>query len=450
MQDGRAGEGGRRQQQLPRGTEHVAAEAHAGHHDEGQGGGQDGHREQLRKPRLPVEQAVDGGEGDGEHQGGQHQRGQRDDGAGQAGEAVAVGHGQGGHGPAGDDSAQAVQAQELLPPNRPAPGDQLLLQDGQDAEPAAEGEPGLEEDPEQRPPADRLRRPVGAGGRLVVGGPAVAVGGLAITVGGHGQGSVAGRGCRRRRRGRMRRRRAACGVGRRTAASCRGAAVPAGGSGACRGWRSRQSRGDEDLERRNGLPIHSSSLHTPTARPQAPWRHCGPWKLGSCVASVPMSVHQPSPDWTLAVWLESTLDLSCIDSTQAHCVDAEHQPCKQEVGGSSPPASSPKPQVSGDVERSLPDRFIARRWASSRRPTRGGIVEGGRFNRPVAVLGVLVAHQARHRPSVPALTAGGPTSTPIAGSWQMPSGPRWSLVAHGACCPPAPSSPRACIRRICA
>jgi hypothetical protein len=90
--------------------------------------------------------------------------------------------------PAGDDSAQAVQAQELLPVDRPAPGDQLLFQDGQDAEPAAEGEPGLEEDPEQRPPADRLRRPVVAGGRLVVGEPAVAVGGLAIAVGGHGQG----------------------------------------------------------------------------------------------------------------------------------------------------------------------------------------------------------------------------------------------------------------------
>jgi hypothetical protein len=59
----------------------------------------------------------------------------------------------------------------------------------------------------------------------------------------------------------MRRRGAACGVGRRTAASCRGAGVPAGGSGACRGWRSRQSRGDEDLERRNGLPIHSHLVH---------------------------------------------------------------------------------------------------------------------------------------------------------------------------------------------
>jgi hypothetical protein len=39
-----------------------------------------------------------------------------------------------------------------------------------------------------------------------------------------------------------------------------------------------------------------------------------------------VSVHQPSPDGTLAIWLDSIHDLSCIDSTQNYCVDAEHQP----------------------------------------------------------------------------------------------------------------------------
>jgi hypothetical protein len=51
--------------------------------------------------------------------------------------------------------------------------------------------------------------------------------------------------------------------------------------------------------------------------------------------SVPLSVHQPVPDRTLAVWLDSTPDLSCTDSTQAYCVDGEHQPTDLVVGGHS-------------------------------------------------------------------------------------------------------------------
>jgi hypothetical protein len=46
--------------------------------------------------------------------------------------------------------------------------------------------------------------------------------------------------------------------------------------------------------------------------------------------SVPVAAHQPAPDRTLAVWLDSTPELSCTDSTQAHCLDAEHHAIKQE------------------------------------------------------------------------------------------------------------------------
>jgi hypothetical protein len=35
--------------------------------------------------------------------------------------------------------------------------------------------------------------------------------------------------------------------------------------------------------------------------------------------------HQPSSD-RMAVWLDLAPDLSCKDSTQAHCVDGERQP----------------------------------------------------------------------------------------------------------------------------
>jgi hypothetical protein len=131
------------------------------------------------------------------------------------------------------------------------------------------------------------------------------------------------------------------------------------------------------------------------------------WRGGT---SFRFSFHQPILGTSGVYWLDDPPDVGCKDSTRQHAVDDPRLSCKQQVGGSSPPPAPQKPQVRGDVDRSPPDRFIARRWASPRRPTRGGIMEGGRFNRPVAVLGVLVGHQARQRPSVPTLTAGGPTS----------------------------------------
>jgi len=51
--------------------------------------------------------------------------------------------------------------------------------------------------------------------------------------------------------------------------------------------------------------------------------------------SVSVSVHQPSPGSTLAVWLDSAPDLSSTNSTQADCVDAEHQPTELVVGAGS-------------------------------------------------------------------------------------------------------------------
>jgi hypothetical protein len=41
---------------------------------------------------------------------------------------------------------------------------------------------------------------------------------------------------------------------------------------------------------------------------------------------VRVAAHQPSPDKTLAVWLDSTPDLSSTSGTQAYVVDVEHQP----------------------------------------------------------------------------------------------------------------------------
>jgi hypothetical protein len=42
--------------------------------------------------------------------------------------------------------------------------------------------------------------------------------------------------------------------------------------------------------------------------------------------SVRVLIHQPGPDRTLAVWLDSTPDLSCPNGIRAHGVDVEHQP----------------------------------------------------------------------------------------------------------------------------
>jgi hypothetical protein len=48
--------------------------------------------------------------------------------------------------------------------------------------------------------------------------------------------------------------------------------------------------------------------------------------------AVRVAVHQPSPDRTLAVWLDSTPDLSSANSTPAYCVDVKHQPTDLAVG----------------------------------------------------------------------------------------------------------------------
>jgi hypothetical protein len=54
------------------------------------------------------------------------------------------------------------------------------------------------------------------------------------------------------------------------------------------------------------------------------------------VVVVRLAVHQPAPDRTLAISLDSAPNLSCTNSTQAHCVDAEHQPTDLAVGCVSP------------------------------------------------------------------------------------------------------------------
>jgi hypothetical protein len=40
--------------------------------------------------------------------------------------------------------------------------------------------------------------------------------------------------------------------------------------------------------------------------------------------------------WIVWCWLDSTSDLSSADSTQAYCVDVEHQPTDLAVRGSNP------------------------------------------------------------------------------------------------------------------
>ena len=50
--------------------------------------------------------------------------------------------------------------------------------------------------------------------------------------------------------------------------------------------------------------------------------------------AVRVAVHQPSPDRTQGVWLDSNPDLSCTNSTPDNAVDVEHQPTDLAVGGS--------------------------------------------------------------------------------------------------------------------
>src|SRR4029450_6167481 len=56
-----------------------------------------------------------------------------------------------------------------------------------------------------------------------------------------------------------------------------------------------------------------------------------------------MSFHLAPLGLTGAHWLDDPSDLSCKDSTGQHATDDPRLSCKQQVGGSSPPASSHQP-----------------------------------------------------------------------------------------------------------
>jgi hypothetical protein len=55
-----------------------------------------------------------------------------------------------------------------------------------------------------------------------------------------------------------------------------------------------------------------------------------------------LSFHLPPLGPTGAHWLDNPPDPTCKDSTQQRTVDDPLLSCKQQVGGSSPPASSHK------------------------------------------------------------------------------------------------------------
>jgi hypothetical protein len=98
------------------------------------------------------------------------------------------------------------------------------------------------------------------------------------------------------------------------------------------------------------LPTSIEKVWSRTDRRRAPGSGSG--DHGRLV-SVPVSVHLPASDRTLAVWLDLAPDLSSADSTQAYCVDVEHQPTDLAVGGSNPSRRANKPQLSGPVTGSL-------------------------------------------------------------------------------------------------
>jgi hypothetical protein len=51
-----------------------------------------------------------------------------------------------------------------------------------------------------------------------------------------------------------------------------------------------------------------------------------------CLVAVLVAVHQPSPDRSLAHWLDPPSDLTRTNSTSQHEVDGEHQPTELAVG----------------------------------------------------------------------------------------------------------------------
>jgi hypothetical protein len=70
-------------------------------------------------------------------------------------------------------------------------------------------------------------------------------------------------------------------------------------------------------------------------RATPPWRPAASLPVGQTQCrgvAVRVAVHQPAPDRTQAVWLDSAPDLSCTNSTRAHWVDVEHQATDLAVG----------------------------------------------------------------------------------------------------------------------
>jgi transposase len=71
------------------------------------------------------------------------------------------------------------------------------------------------------------------------------------------------------------------------------------------------------------------------------WSWVIPTGRSPAVVVVHVPGHHASPDG-IWCWLDSASNLSCINSTQAHCGDAEHQPTDLAVGGSNPSRRAPK------------------------------------------------------------------------------------------------------------
>jgi hypothetical protein len=61
--------------------------------------------------------------------------------------------------------------------------------------------------------------------------------------------------------------------------------------------------------------------------------------------SVPMSFHPALLGPTGAHGLDDSPDVTCMETTRQHAVDGPRLSCKQQVGGSSPPASSQTAEV---------------------------------------------------------------------------------------------------------
>ena len=80
-------------------------------------------------------------------------------------------------------------------------------------------------------------------------------------------------------------------------------------------------------------------VHQAPARPSATNR-LDRTPGGAAGMSFRLSFHQALLGPTGAHWLDDPPDVSCKDSTRQYAVDGSRLSCKQQVGGSSPPASS--------------------------------------------------------------------------------------------------------------